>query len=107
MNTTARPTPTDLRDAIKTAYKDLRCQGYFCRSNFWCCGTCACAAIPEDWSEKYVFYHRQDAQDIDRSGSCYLGWAGDGRAIADAMTRAGLTVEWDGTPRTRILVRLG
>lgn len=106
MNTTARPTPTDLRDAIKAAYKDLRRHGYFCRSNFWCCGTCACAAIPEDRGDKYVFYHRQDAQDIDRSGACYLGWAGDGRVIAEAMTSAGLTVEWDGSPRTRILVRL-
>lgn len=104
MPTAARPTPADIRDAIKTAYKDLRRQGYFCRSNFWCCSTCACAAIPDERGSKYVFYHRQDAQDIDRLGRCYLAWAGDGTEIVAAMTRAGLKAQWDGRTETRILV---
>lgn len=96
--------PLDLRDAIKAAYRELRRQGYFCRSNFWCCSTCACAAIPDGRAGKYVFYHRQDAQDIDRLGRCYLAWAGDGREIVAALTRAGLKAQWDGRAETRILV---
>lgn len=104
MTATTQPTPTDLRSAIKTAYKDLRRLGYFCRSNFWCCQTCGCAAIPEGRAAKYVFYHRQDDRGIDLTARCYLSWAGDGREIVGAMVRAGLKAQWDGNPATRIFV---
>jgi hypothetical protein len=106
MKSNPRPAATDLRAAIKAAYKDLRAKGYFCRSNFWCCSTCALAAIPEGRGDKFVFYHRQDDRDIDKSGSCMLAWAGDGDEIASAMERAGLKVEWNGSERTRILVAI-
>jgi hypothetical protein len=98
--------PTDTREAIKAAFGELRRRGYFCRSNFWCCQTCALAAVPEGRGEQYVFYHRQDARDLDREGACYLSWGGDGSEIAEALRGAGLAVEWDGTDAQRMWVRL-
>jgi ferredoxin len=98
------PAPIDVRQAIKAAYRALRKRGYFCRSCFWCCSSCAVAAIPEGRGDKFVFYHRQDAGDIDECGGCYLGWAGDGAEIAAAMRQAGLAVEWDGDQHARIWV---
>ncbi len=37
---------------------------------------------------------------------CYLAWGGDGEEIAAALRRAGLAVEWDGTPHQRMWVEL-
>lgn len=102
-----RPAPlTDPRDLIKAAYRQLRQRGYYCRSNFWCCSTCALAAIPVGRGNKFVFYHAQDAADLRRERGCHLAWAGDGNEIATALRAAGLTVEWDGTPEHRIYISL-
>lgn len=98
--------PTDPRDSIKLAYRQLRQRGYYCRSNFWCCSTCALAAIPEGRGDKYVFYHAQDAADLHRERACHLAWGGDGHEIVAALRAAGLTVEWDGAPEHRIYVSL-
>lgn len=98
--------PIDLRDRIKAAYKALRAKGYFCRSSFMCCGTCGWAAIPDERKDKSLFYHRQDARDIDTDGGCYLAWSGDGREIVAALIDAGLKVTWDGNPATRIWVEI-
>ena len=103
---TTNPAPADAREAIKAAYKDLRKRGYFCRSNFWCCQTCALAAIPEGRGDRYVFYPRQDTPDLVTAGGCYLAWGGDGEEIAAALRRAGLAVEWDGTPHQRMWVEM-
>ena len=53
-----------------------------------------------------MFYHRQDTPDLASEGGCYLAWGGDGEEIAAALRRAGLAVEWDGTPHQRMWVEL-
>ena len=47
---------------LREAFKDLRKAGYFARQNFTCCQSCAWAEIPEEKSDKVVFYHAQEAQ---------------------------------------------
>jgi len=93
-----------VRDAIKTAFKALRRKGYFCRSNFTCCQSCGFAAVPEGRGDKVVFYHRQDVDDIEHEGGCFLAWAGNGHEIVAAMKATGLDVEWDGSEQKRIWV---
>ena len=95
---------TDVPEAMKAAYRELRRAGYYCRSRFTCCSTCAWAEVPEARADKVVFYHRQDASDLRRTGGCYLAWAGDGAFICAALRRAGLHVIWDGEASTRIFV---
>ncbi len=97
-------TVIDTAEAIKTAYRELRRAGYFCRSAFTCCSTCAWAEVPGGRAAKVVFYHRQDAADLRREGGCYLAWSGDGEFICAALRRAGLHVTWDGEASTRIFV---
>lgn len=104
------------KDAIKAAYRVLRKQGFYCRSNFWCCQGCACSAIsirseergedPE--KQKYVFYHQQDNENLLEQGNCYMAWGGptDGEEIKKAFEKAGLRVEWDGTRSSRFKVSL-
>jgi len=94
------------RNAIAHAFRDLRRQGYFARANFQCCGSCAVAAIPEAKGKRFAYYHAQDAQDLRKSGRCFIGWAGDGQLIATTLRRAGLMVDWDGEPTSRMFVAL-
>jgi len=87
---------------LTPAFKALRKEGFFARQNFWCCQSCGCAAVPEDKSEAYVFYHAQDKQDLVSKGSCYLAWSGDGAKIVEVLTAHGIKTEWDGSANTRI-----
>ncbi len=106
-NTTTRAkAPTTAREAIADAFKSLRREGYFCRMNFWCCQTCALHAIPDAKSKKYVFFTQQDARDLDRTGSCYLAWAGEGDRIFVELAGAGLLVDWNGRRESRMRVWL-
>lgn len=91
---------------LQVAFNELQLVGYMALPEFWCCGTCAVAALPDD-TKKYVFYHQQDAQAFVggrlRRGM-YLGWGGDGATIVEVLRSTGLRVTWDGDPATRILV---
>jgi len=91
---------------ITAAFRDLRKHGYFAKQNHECCQTCGWAAVPEDKSNKVVFYHAQDAQDLKSRGSCYLAWAGNGKEIVDILKAHNLKVEWDGTNDERIKIAL-
>lgn len=56
-----------LKSRIQKAFAKLRALGYICRSNFWCCQSCACADIAQMKkydanNSKYVFWHRQDTE---------------------------------------------
>lgn len=86
------------------AFKALRSRGYFARQNFWCCQSCGCYAVPKESSEKYVFYHRQDAERLKKDGGTMLAWNGDGYEIVKVCLEAGLTVKWNGKESTRIWV---
>jgi hypothetical protein len=93
-----------IRDNIKVAFKKLRKQGYFCRSNFWCCQSCGWSAVPENKSSKVVFYHKQDTDSLKERGSLFLAWEGRGSEIVNALNDSGLKAKWDGKEDTRIEV---
>lgn len=94
----------DIKTLLTVAFRELRKLGYFARQNFLCCQTCAWADVPDDKANKAVFYHRQDADDLEKRGRCYLAWSGDGNEIVSVLQKHGLKTEWDGKETTRILV---
>lgn len=87
---------------LAPAFKALRKEGFFARQNFWCCQSCGCAAVPEDKAEAYVFYHAQDKDDLDRNGSCYLAFGGNGAKIVEILNANSIKTEWDGSENSRI-----
>lgn len=89
--------------AVQRAYHDLRGRGYACYADLLCCQTCALSVIDGD---KYVFWHRQDADLAEESGTLGLAWCGDGDEIVRAMRAMGLDVEWGGDKGKRIVVKL-
>jgi hypothetical protein len=97
----------ELRTKVQAAYRELRKEGYACRSNFSCCQNCARHELADKGHvEKVVFWHMQDTDSAKRSGKLYLAWSGNGREIARVMRKQGLTVKWDNTEATRIRVHI-
>jgi hypothetical protein len=94
----------ETREKIRKAFSTLRKKGFFARMNFHCCMTCALANIPEG-TENFVYFHKQNGEDIDEAGECYLGWGGDVDTILSECKEAGLKIEWDGDPCKCIKVR--
>lgn len=92
--------------SIREAFKELRRRGYFARMNFWCCQSCAWAAVPEEKSEKVVFYHNQDNRRLEATGKCHLAWAGNGQEIVDVLQSKGIKVNWNGDTGTRIEIEI-
>lgn len=97
---------------IRNAFKELRRLGWFARMNFWCCQTCGCAAVPDKAKNKFVFYHKQDAEAINKNTGninghgMYMthGEGGNGTEIMEVLNKHGLSVTWNGNNDTRILV---
>lgn len=83
---------------IAQAFRTLRKLGYFAQQNLMC-------RIPDDRREKVVFYHSQDRERFLETGNLWLSWSGDGLEIITVFSDAGLYVDWDGSPDTRILIR--
>ncbi len=92
---------------VTKSFKELRSIGYFARQNFTCCQSCGWAEVPEDKSERAVFYHNQDYRSYKDGGDLYLAWAGDGDEICDILRGNGLEVEWEGSKDTRIRITGG
>lgn len=92
-----------VRVRLSEAFRVLRAKGYFAKKNWKCCQSCGCAAMPQG-TEKYVFYHAQDRQNLMDGEKFYLAWGGDSREIVAALREAGLLVEHDGSNSTRIAV---
>ena len=90
---------------LSKAFRALRKEGYVAKQNFMCCQSCAWAELSEGEAEKAVFYHNQDYQDLKRGDDLYLAWSGDGNLIAETLIKNGMTISWDGTADTRIIVR--
>ncbi|HZW09889.1 MAG TPA: hypothetical protein VFF69_08290 [Phycisphaerales bacterium] len=120
------PQTTDC-DRLDAALAELESRGIFARQNYWCCGTCGCAAIDDEMQQAaargaqvrgYTFYHEQDTDSAVEDGSLYLNYgsadhpAGPQAAVAigeevrDTLERHGLSVHWDGTIERRIGVVL-
>lgn len=90
---------------LTPAFRALRKLGYFARQDFLCCQSCAWHAVPEDKSEKVVFYHHQDKQSMMQTGDCYLAWSGNGEEICYTLRSFGFVVEWDGSSNQRIVIK--
>jgi len=90
---------------LTKTFKDLRKKGYFARQNFTCCQSCGWAEVPEEYSNKAVFYHAQDKESMKRNGDLYLAWSGNGREIVEIFEKNGFFVDWNGENNTRILVK--
>lgn len=41
-------------------------------------------------AKKVVFYHRQDKEELNILGECYLSWSGDRDEIAEVLERNGV-----------------
>lgn len=100
----------DLTDKLTAAFRELRKRGFFARRNFWCCQSCGWSAVPATNRLGHpfagvVFYHAQDAEQLEKSGECYLAWSGDGHQIVRILNQFGINTEWDGEKATRILVK--
>jgi len=89
---------------LTKAFKSLRKAGYFARQNFMCCQSCAGAAIP-DGTEKYVFYHNQDNDNLKGGQDFCLAWGGDGHEIVKILNENGLETFWEGNKNKRIMVK--
>lgn len=91
-------------EKITKAFRKLRNDGYFARRNWLCCQSCGCAAVPEEHSETYVFFHAQDADYLKEQNKTYLAWNGNGNLIRQRCEEVGLHVVWSGSEAERILV---
>ena len=89
---------------LRRAFAALRKAGYFARMNWRCCQGCGCNAIPETYSDKYVFFHAQDNEDRKAGKDFYLGWAGDGSEIVCILGENGVRTSWNGDNEKRIKV---
>jgi hypothetical protein len=112
-------------DRLDRAFRSLGEQGIVARQDVRCCLTCGTAEMHNEVREAlsrgrevkgYAFYHGQDTQDACKSGElciAYASLAGGpeanaaiGRAVAEAIRKEGLVVEWDGSPQRRLCVLL-
>jgi len=111
------PDVTDC-DKLTSAFMELDEEGIVARENFSCCGTCGSSEIHDEAKKHhfgYVFYHVQDTESAQETGSLYLGYGHVGLAkkssveiakmIVDKLKSFGLDVVWNGKTNTRILVQ--
>lgn len=89
---------------INKAFNALRKAGYFARQNFWCCQNCGWSAMSDEEAKKAVFYHAQDKNDLDKSGSCHIAWSGDGNEIVKIFNDNGVYTKWCGNNDKRIQI---
>jgi hypothetical protein len=112
------------RALLAKAFADLRKQGFMARQNCMCCSGCACSKIWTDIQKKpgkyigAVYYHSQDAARLKESGEVCIGfgpvdtdaeewaWLLAGHAAQSTFKRYGLAVEWDGTVKQKLTVKL-
>jgi hypothetical protein len=112
------------------SFKQMRKRHKFiCRSNFWCCSSCAGYDITikaEEMLDKKkvvngcVFWHKQDEERFKSHGSLYLafgqmnstkygviGFSDEevGKLVCECLSKNGLEYEWDGSGGQRILVK--
>jgi hypothetical protein len=92
---------------LRSAFKQLRAQGYITRWGRWiCCPSCGHAAMGRLSVDKYVFWHDQSHDNLIQDAGVWLNWSGDGAEIVAACEAAGLKVEWEGTEQKSIGVRM-
>lgn len=104
------------------AFMLMRDSGLKARQNHLCCSTCASTDLHQKVVEEgehgslgYAFYHEQDAEGLKRDRAVYIGFGsvtGDdaddeeiGHIVASSARAAGLTVEWNESPHTKVLLK--
>ena len=111
-----------VKTKISKAFRVLFTKNIVAFPNFSCCQNCGTAEISAmtdfDQFRGYAFYHDQDNESMKVHGDCYIAF-GDtknadrstnesviaiGDEIVYELEDAGLTVEWDRRPTTRIKV---
>lgn len=112
--------PTDC-DRLDKAFERMNSYGIVARQHFACCNNCGMSEIwdeidaisPDLEVRGYAFYHQQATETAYYSGKLHIvyasldensGVAVIGRLVAQSLTEAGLTVEWDGSPEKSIRV---
>ena len=104
-------------ERITAAFESLERAGITARENFTCCRNCGTTEIGGEGDEDargFVFFHFQCTEGAANGGALYLLYGGfDGTAkstvevgheVARALRGQGLTVEWDGSPESSMLV---
>jgi hypothetical protein len=104
-------------ERLTRAFEALTAQGITARENFTCCRNCGTAEIGgerADGDRGFVYFHSQCAEGAAAgSGLTLLYGAFDGSAettaavgheVVAALTEAGLSAQWDGSPDTAITV---
>jgi hypothetical protein len=122
-------TKNEVRSNILKAFAYLRRKGIIARANFLCCQTCAGYDITQIAVKRVnagkevkgcVFWHAQDEQNWQRSGSMFLAFgnmdSGDlggniglettlvGKIVVEALKKFNVPYEWDGSSGRRIKV---
>lgn len=116
------PDVTD-NDRLSRAFAALDESGIVARENFTCCQQCAGEEIPDEVTpgvvpDGYVFFHSQDTENAVAGGDLLLGYGtftyhpstesmvAVGERVVAALRGEGLNIVWDGSPDTRIAVRM-
>ncbi|WP_392669987.1 DUF6891 domain-containing protein [Streptomyces sp. LN785] len=104
---------TDVTDAdrLERAFAALDASGITAREDFACCRSCGLGEIHADGDEDargFVFFHSQCTEAVALGHGLSLHYGGFDRSeatttaigheVAAALTAAGLTVKWDGSP---------
>ncbi|MGF1426799.1 DUF6891 domain-containing protein [Kitasatospora sp. LaBMicrA B282] len=111
------PAVTDA-DRLATAFAALQAEGIAARQNFTCCSSCGFGEIHEyrdAFPRGFTFFHTQDTDRAVDGHGLYLAYGSFesedvedalavGHRVVDALTAAGLSVQWDGSHQRRIHV---
>jgi hypothetical protein len=102
-----------MNQKIKRAFKELKKQGIIAKMSFKCCQNCALTAIHDKKGNNVgcVFYTHQDTESFQKDGKLYLSFsafngnhAGIAATVINALTKVGLSPQWNGNINTRIQV---
>jgi Domain of unknown function (DUF6891) len=110
MSTNTRQAVLNFKDKLTAGFNDLRWgRGYFAAQCFQCCQTCGVHSVPDQYADRYAFYHEQDARKLDHASEqqeigVFLSWGGDAAIIRKAFEAVGCAVIHDGSPNKRIWV---
>ncbi|MCI3222155.1 hypothetical protein [Streptomyces sp. NP-1717] len=106
-------------ERITAVFEGLDARGIVARENFACCRGCGLAEIGAEREDPdpatvrgFVFFHTQCTERVAGGGGLSLYYGGFdgseettaavGREVTAALTGAGLSVEWDGSPGSAI-----
>jgi predicted HTH domain antitoxin len=107
-----------IKEKLNKLFKLLRNEGFVALQNAACCSSRSLAKIDDLLKKRkkqmYAYYHRQNAADIIKYNTVYIGYghiSGEdndnkivGQTIVDTAKEAGLKIDWDGNSYNKILL---